>query len=196
MEFVIDRSGAPLVKFSKQKYIHVLPVTKYQLERFIWQIASFWCDYEVFLKDTERITPQKITPENFPAVFVTNINFEEALIISKWLGARPPVIKEWDEAYEVPFERKSLFREALNFITKVKRRQKVDKRIEILLDRLDDFGIQRKDLCLKIGEFACEFQREPYGRIYLKSENKNQALVTGSPSKKTRGENFGFCGVI
>lgn len=198
MEFIIDKSGAPLVKFSKEKYIHVFPVTKYQLERFVWQTASLWCDYEIFLKGGKRISPQAITRENFSDVFMTNINFEEALMISKWLGTRPAIVKEWDEACEGLFEQETLFEETLNFITKVKHEQKlkVDTRIEILMSRLNTLGIQRKDICLKIGEFACEFPGDPYGRLYLKSENKNQALITGSPSKKTRGENFGFCGVI
>ena len=195
MEFIIDRSGAPAVKFSETKYIHILPVTKYQFERFIWKTSPSWCDYEKIIEDTGRVSPNGINRKNLSSAFLTNVNFEEALEFSKWLGVRLPTVKEWDEASDIVFREERLFENALKYMTEIKEKQKIDRRILKLIDSLCKLGIKRKDLNNVIGELVCEFLAEPYGRIYLKY-NQGQALVTGSPSTKTRGNDFGFCGVV
>jgi len=197
MKFITDKSGAPLVKFSDAKYIHVLPVTKYQFERFVWQVAPSWCDYEALIPETSRVSTDAITPDNFPQAFLVNVNFEEVLSFFKWSGSRPAAVKEWDEACEKIFAKKELFKEAYVYMNKAFREgQKVDRRISKLLKKLCDFKIRRQDLNCKIGELACEFSKEPYGKIYLKQDDKSQGLVTGSPRRKARGNNFGFCGVM
>ncbi|ODS34709.1 MAG: hypothetical protein SCARUB_00145 [Candidatus Scalindua rubra] len=195
MEFMIDRSGAPAIKFSGTKYIYILPVTKYQFERFIWSTAPSWCDYEKIIEDTGRISPHEINIKNLSSAFLTNINFEEAQEICRWLCGRLPTVKEWDEVYEMVFSNYLLFDEALKYMTEMKEKRKIDIRILKLLEHLHRLGIKRRDLNSSIGELVSEFPVEPYGRIYLK-HNQEQALITGSPSKKTRGNNFGLCCVL
>jgi hypothetical protein len=128
---------------------------------------------------------------------LTNINFEESLSFLKWLEARPVSVKEWDDAHEKVFAKKELFKEAYVYVNKAfKEGQKVDRRISKLLKILCDLKIRRQDINCKIGELACEFPKDPYGKIYLKQESKGQALVTGAPIRKTRNDNFGLCGMV
>ncbi|MEW6620458.1 MAG: hypothetical protein AB1422_14175, partial [bacterium] len=94
-------------------------------------------------------------------------------------------------AYDTAFRDENLFEEALEYM---KTTQKIERRILKLLEGLCKIGIKRSDL--GCGELVSEFSQEPYGRIYLKYSNKEEALVTGSPSRKTRDKNFGFCWVL
>jgi len=194
MEWTVDKSGALAVKFSEGKYIHVLPFTKYQFERFIWETAPSWCDYEKVIEETGRVSPHKIDRKNLSCAFLTNINFDEARKISNWLGARLPVIKEWKEAYECIFTDDRFFEKALKCMTEAMRhRNKIDRRIFKLLEALSSLGIKRWEL--GIGELVSEFSAAPYGRIYLKLGKNQQAMVTGSSCEKTRHKSFGFCAV-
>ena len=225
MEFIIDASGAPAVKFSEGKYIQILPVTRYQFERFIWKRMPAWCEYEKSLEEVGRISPDEVTKENFASAFMTNINYDEALEFSQWLGGRLPTVREWDIAYDVVLCKGDLFRDALDYIyhragqkskqtTPIsslfgvnKGRHKrthestentrIDRRIVKLLEEFVRQGIKRADLNdAVIGELVSEYPGPHYGRIYLKYTNKNQALVTGNQARKTRNRDAGFCVVV
>lgn len=191
MEFRIDKTGALVVRFSIDKYIQVLPVTKYQFERFVWESAPS-LDYETML--TGRASPEEVTRENLPSAFMTNINFEEAQKSAQWFGARLPTVKEWEEAYDTAFRDENLFEEALEYMVRLKTTHRIERRILKLLEGLCKLGIKRSEL--ECGELVSEFSQEPYGRIYLKYSNNQQALVTGNPGRKTRDTNFGFCWVV
>lgn len=195
MKFITDKSGAPAVRFSEGKFINVLPVTKYQFERFIWKSAPLWCDYKKMIEDSARISPVEVNKRNLSAAFMTNINFEEALEFSEYFGLRLPTVKEWDEVYDILF-REDLFKETLEYMEGINGKQKIDRRVWGLIKSLHSLGIKRSDLNSYFGELVCEFPVEPFGRIYLAYSNKRQVLVTGSPSTKTRDKNFGFCGVL
>lgn len=225
MEFIIDASGAPAVKLSEGKYIQILPVTRYQFERFIWKRMPSWCDYEKALEETGRISPDEVTEENFASAFMTNVNFDEALEFSQWLGGRLPTVREWDSAYDAVLCRDDLFKDALDYIyhraeqkskqttpipsllgmNKVRHKRtdeskenaRIDGRIVKLLEEFVKQGIKRTDLNdTVIGELVCEYPGPHYGRIYLKYINKNHALVTGNQARKTRNRDAGFCVVF
>lgn len=191
---IIDKSGAPAIKFSETKYIHLLPVTKYQFERFIWQASPSCCDYEKIIEDTGRISPDEINKKNLSSAFLTNINFEEALEFSTWLGARLPTDKEWEEAYNNVFKNSDLFKEIIEYFQSADKQQ-LDLRILKLIKSLINIKIMRNDLGNYLGELVSEFPISPYGRIYLKS-NETTAQVLGRPSRKMKDSDFGCCCVI
>ncbi len=195
MEFIIDKSGALSVKILKGKYINVLPLTKYQFERFIWETAPEWCDYNEIIKTTGRVTPTRVNKQNHLSALLSNINFDEALEISRWFGSRPPTAKEWDVAYDMAFGEVRLFKEALIYMEKAKERSKLDIRMIRLIENMHSSGVKRKDLYNTVGELVCEYPLEPFGRIYLKRPD-DQLLVTGKPSTKTRDLKFVYCGIV
>lgn len=195
MEFIIDSNGAPAVRFSKDKYINVLPVTKYQFERYIWKAAPLWCNYDEFVKETGRISPDDVTLHNFLSVFITGISCNEAMDYASYFKCRLPSAKEWDEAYDSAFCNRDLFAKTLEFMNSRPEAQ-IDTRLVRLLRGLQNLGLTRGDLNTVIGEIVLEFPREPYGRIYLKYNEKESALVTGQPSRETKGDNFGFLMII
>jgi hypothetical protein len=45
IEFQVDDSGSVAVRFNEGKYVSLLPLTLYQLERYIWTFAPDWLDY-------------------------------------------------------------------------------------------------------------------------------------------------------
>jgi hypothetical protein len=190
MEFIIDYSGAPAVRFSKNKYISVLPVTKYQFERIIWNTASCWQEYKRLLEISGRVAPHEINIGNLSSVFITGISFDEGMSYAKCMDGRLPTGKEWESAYEF-FQDTELFSNALNFLIQSSSR-KIDKRLITLLKQLVNIGIIRTEF-YNIKEITPEFSKRPYGIIYTKSLQNRTALVTGQPAREVRRNDFGFC---
>ncbi len=219
MDFILDNSGAPMVQFSEKMYICVLPVTKYQFERYIWKTAPAWCDYEMVIKKTGRVSPSKVTSHNLSQAFLTKINFEEALKISAWLGGRPPTEEEWDEAYKGVFSKDDLLEEAFRFLeigeplhnrnncgTFSGEKRHVDRRFIEFLRKLISLEVQRKNLNDRninnndVGELVSEYpisgdSIEPYdGMIFLKYPGR-RVRVTGRPILSMRNRTYG-CGYV
>lgn len=196
LEFLIDGSGTPVARFYRNEYINILPVTKYQFERFIWKAAPSWCNYHAIIEKIGRISPVEINQNNLSSIFITEVSFKEALEYSKFFGGRLPTLREWDRAYDSIFTRGELFEEALKYMESVPV-SRIDKRIIKLVEYLIKHNIKRTDLNDAIKELVCEFPVTAYpGRIYLKYCREDYALVAGNPSTETRGKEFGFCMVV
>ncbi len=194
-EIIVDRTGAPLIRFSERKYISVLPVTKYQFERYIGDTAPEWCDYDALVAETGRVSPVNLTKELVSQAFVTNINFEEALDVAEWLGGRPCSVAEWDEVYDVFWKQDELFEKTLTLLNSEDDKQ-VDRRWIVLLEALKKFGISRAGLNELVEELVSECFGKSYGRISLKHRQGETARVPGSPDTETKNLHCGFSYIV
>jgi len=196
-EFIIDDSGGVAVKFEKHKYIQVIPVTKYQFERFIWQTGSCWDDYNQAIKDLSRISPQQLNKQKIINLFARNICFEDAQRFCKHFKARIPTKEELDRAYKSIFQYNILFQEVLSYIRSQRHKKDSDARIIKIIEAFVKIRIIRKGFgtLAGIGELVSEFSDEPYGRIYARLNNEF-GLVTGNPSTKSKDPMFVFSCII
>ena len=102
---IYDKTGSPLIGIKKMKlFVHVLPVTKVQFEKFIAEVnlpdfSDEW--YENILKLNSRVSYKKFTEENYWKLFITGIYPEEAMKFAEYLGNdyRLPDVDEWREIY-------------------------------------------------------------------------------------------------
>lgn len=105
LNFILDPSGFPMVKLDKQNFfIHLLPVTRYQFERFICASPKKeYGDsrYEAIETMNPRVTPAKIDSSNYEGVFISGITPEEALDFLNFQGEGfdLPKVEEWQDAY-------------------------------------------------------------------------------------------------
>ncbi len=105
LNFILDPLGFPMVKLEKTGfYIHLLPVTRYQFERFICRsgikgYGDSW--YEIVESLNHRISPVKIDHTNYEGAFISGITPMEAMDFICFLGKDfdLPTVEEWREAY-------------------------------------------------------------------------------------------------
>jgi hypothetical protein len=193
MEFIIDESGAPAAKFAENRYISVLPVTRYQFERFIWQAAPKWYDYEERSSNQARISPTKLTPQNMHSLIITGLSAEEASEYASHFRSRLPTGDEWDSAYDQIFKEKNLFKKALDFMNlKSGEETLFDQRIRWVIDSLTRFKVTRDNVNTVTGEIVAEFTGGTFGQIGLRFSGKSSGQVMGQPSSKTPCDNYGF----
>jgi len=111
MSLIYDKTGFPLVEVEinvetkKKLFVHVLPVTKIQFEKFMSDsnIPDFNDEvYEGLLKLNPRVSYRKFTKENYWNLFVTGVFPEEAVKFAEYLGDdyRIPSVEEWCEIYK------------------------------------------------------------------------------------------------
>lgn len=205
MDFVLDKKGVVAVRFDAGKYMHVLPVTKYQFERYIWEKAPDWVDYEEIVNETGRISPDEVTEDNIKQALLTRISFEEAVEISSWFGGRLPTADEWEKARDEIFDCESLFKDALAYCRSKMGETKpmnvtgtaaIDVRVVRLLERLVVIGIKRTDL-RNFGELVSKNPSMPFRNLYVNYVDRRESFsITGDPRRKTRLMDSGFCGLI
>lgn len=105
LNFILDLSGFPMVKLEKKGfYIHLLPVTRYQFERFICSsgkkgYGDSW--YETIESLNHRVSPAKIDSSNYEGAFISGVTPAEAMDFIGMMGANYdlPTVEEWREAY-------------------------------------------------------------------------------------------------
>ena len=110
MQFCFDRTGFPLIEIcnsgqvgstSDGYYIHLLPVAKVQLERFLEEPNKYndaW--YDEILGVLDRVSYRDFSCSNRECIFVGGIWPDEALDFARWLdGFRLPTVDEWRRAY-------------------------------------------------------------------------------------------------
>lgn len=101
MEIIYDRTNFPLLKIDPlNKFIHVLPVTKIQFERFLSDPDASPDSQEYILSIT-KLNP-RISTSNFNAdeawkIFATALLPDEIARFTNWLGPtyRLPTRQEW-----------------------------------------------------------------------------------------------------
>ncbi len=189
-DFHIDETGTPLAAYARGKYIAVLPVTKYQFERYIWETAPNWINYDLLLEQTGRVSPKEINRNNIGQAFISNINFREAELFCRWAKARPPSSTEWNESHKIRFHNRIIER-CVKYLHSNEAAKKVDPRLLTLFTKMHEYGITPNDTT-DIGELVSEFSAHPYGRIYLKYDLDDEAFITGSKPAEIKCPEFGF----
>lgn len=194
----VDASGGMLVQFDERKYVSVLPVTKHQFERYLWNAAPSWCDYAALVEETGRITPSQVTEENLTEVFLTNISFLDAEQFCWWVHGRLPTWKDLEGIYQ------TLFRQ--NGFLKTMRQESeaslssdalpLDTRWERLVDTLIEKRISRYALNESVGEFASLYtNKSSYGKIHAMYQHTKRFLGRSSRSD-VKNTDFGFSYIL
>ena len=112
--FILDRAGGPMIWVPPLKaYLHLLPVTKLQFERFLAEQpgGSFdfkWYDAVLGLdaEKTGRVAPHAVKAGNYWQAFLTGIRPDEARVYAQWCEEdggdeyAVPTQVEWWTAYE------------------------------------------------------------------------------------------------
>jgi len=113
-EFVLDRAGGPMIWVEAiQAYLHAVPVTKLQFERFLCDqpgghFDQKWYDAVLGLDPdrTGRVSPYALKGSNYWQAFLTGIRPDEARVYAQWCeeeGANEyaiPTQTEWFAVYE------------------------------------------------------------------------------------------------
>ena len=103
MRWSFDRLGFPLLRIGETKLeFHLLPVTKWQFERFLEEpdgVGDDW--YEALLQLNPRASFRRFPPEHRERLFLTGLLGHEALLFAGWMGGgfRLPEVEEWREAF-------------------------------------------------------------------------------------------------
>ncbi len=101
--FNVDRTGFPLLHVpAAGLYVHLLPVTKIQFERFLAEPNEFdnrW--YEEVLAANPRYCQSRAVDEKRERLFLTNVLPEEARQFADWLGDGfgLPTVSQWRAVY-------------------------------------------------------------------------------------------------
>lgn len=93
MKFIIGKDKFPLIEIKENIYLHIFPVTKYQFERFLWNVSPKSINYKEILKDSPRIPPYDLKNKKLNNLFITQISFEEANQYAQWMEG---IIPEFD----------------------------------------------------------------------------------------------------
>lgn len=194
--YILDNSRAPLLRLSENenKYISLLPVTKYQFERYIYEAAPSWCRYDAIVEQKNRIPLSALNHKNFFNLFLTNITFEEAQQFCLWVHGRLPSARDYEDAYHKLFREPSLLEDVLQTLLEHESNT-YDQRLLMLLNVFKNAQIKRYNIDEAIRGFLCEFPRPPYGDIYLWHEGKKIPLAAPNPLS-TRKHGWGFSYIV
>jgi len=106
MQYEIDLKGFPMVLIeSAGLWVHWLPVTKVQFERFLCETGDARYDDKWYAQVRElnpRISPREIRQNNYWQAFLTGIFPYEAESFARWIGEgyRLPTDVEWKQIWE------------------------------------------------------------------------------------------------
>lgn len=189
-EIILDNYGAPAVALEKDLYIHVIPVTKYQFERYVWEEAPKEFNMDSLNWDKARVSPNEIDSNNLGQLWVNNVSFEEALDFACWNGGRLPTKKEWIQARQTVWAKKGLLDK-----TKKAMAKSSDSRLIEMMDRISLLTSTREELVgKKIGELASEYPAPNFGNIALMfMDNSQPAYITGTEAISYKKEDCSFC---
>jgi hypothetical protein len=100
-----DPAGFPMIQVEPRMFVHWLPVTKIQFEHFLCDAHDRSFDagwYDRVLELNPRVTPKKITRENYWNAFMSGLLPTEAQRFAFWCGDgyRLPSAAEWARIYQ------------------------------------------------------------------------------------------------
>lgn len=171
-----------MVEFRPKLFIHVFPVTRYQLQRFIWTEAP------------QGFSPNRLFAAENPwsdSLWARGLSFDQAAMVADWLGGRLPTREEWTAALEDP-STPSLperVRSSLKYA--------IDERLfmnlaPIVAGARSLAGLMPEDL----GELVSERAQSPFGRISAMFVSGPPARLTGVDGRSRADRRFGFRCVI
>lgn len=106
MQYEIDPKGFPMVLVeSAGLWVHWLPITKIQFERFLCETGDARYDakwYSQVLELNPRISPREVRQGNYWQAFLTGVLPYEAESFARWTGEgyRLPTDGEWKRIYQ------------------------------------------------------------------------------------------------
>lgn len=180
-----DRCGAPLTRLSDGLWIHVLPVTVYHVERWIWTSGPDSEDMRGLLQE-KRPTPEEASEPW--ALWALGVGCGTATAMSRWLGGRLPTLREWREAAHTAWTPLNL-REAADG---------GDDRIRRLVRRLSPLkgGSRSSLLAPDFGELVTESIGGSTGAMHLMRPFGADSLIPGDGRRNVCLPHAGFCCVF
>lgn len=193
MEFIIGIDKFPLIKFDNDSYTHILPVTKYQFERYIWETSPD-INYDEMLKTNPRISPEEVSKKKLNSLFITNLTFKEASGFARWMEGRLPIRDEIEIIY------KSLgLMKIRDIFDSIRNSKDIDKRCSIVLSKISSIFPYGKVMDIiensNMQELCSTMSCEPYRPIYTK-HRFGWAHVVGTDACDSRIEDAVFRVVI
>ncbi len=185
IELIIGADKFPLIKLSENTFIHLLPVTKFQFERFLWSSKNQLIKYQSILEKDDRISPLSVTKRNFEKLFISNITFTEAELYAYWMGGRLPVKDEVLKSQEII---KVLNIKFLMSYTK-KHQTKLDKRFADILQSFENIGINSMSILfskLISGELCTEYKTIKNELFVFSHKEKSFYKLVGNLPENSR----------
>lgn len=136
MNLLVGKDKFPMIEVRRNIYLHILPITKFQFERYLWSNKQTFLDYNKLLSASPRISFKELRLKNLKDLFITHITFEEALEYAKWMEGEIPQINilfEFDKKFN-----DLKFSEIRNCL---KSFNNIDVRFWKTLDALEGLGI-------------------------------------------------------
>lgn len=193
MDIIIGKDKFPLIKFDNNKYANILPVTKYQFERYIWEMAPKIV-YDESLNKNPRVTPIELTKKNIKQLLITNVSFKEASDFAKWIGGRLPAKNELLSLNKYLSEIRV---ESLIDIT-ASRKKYIDARWFGFLNNLSHVNVTITELFrnVQMEELCSNSAFIPESELWLRNLNGDHySSLVGESLMEVRGE-FGFRVII
>lgn len=158
----------------------------YHLERFLWSQAGTMDAWEAVLPEG-RPAVGAIRADQVGKAFLSNITPTEAMSVARWLGGRLPTPSEVARLTTVR-ELSAIFGHAIEV------ESAGDRRISRLLSALRRAGVGRGSQVIpsEFGEFATEFENEPWGALFILAPSDSVGTVTGVGMDRFRSNNVGF----
>lgn len=185
-----DRCGAPLLQIGGGTLMHVLPVTVYHVERYVWAGKAAGLDWERVLP-SERPRPPFGDDEDLDGLWARHLTVGQADDIARWLGGRLPMRSEWQRAVNLWNDRWSLS-------SRLRPCPRSDERLRQLVSVLVRRRVARRSALLppSFGEFAVEFSHGSHGRVSVMSTSGADGVVTPSSHATFLDDSVGFCCVF
>ncbi len=165
-----------MLQFANGNYAHIIPVTKYQFERFIWETIPD-LNYDDMIKNNPRISPHELDNKNGHNLFINQLSFDQALVYASWIGGRLPTKNEIRAIYDCIADIKpaSLLNIYEGRLASVACSQ-LDARWLTLLKTISNYAEDFGFVHLNIKEIVSKLVSLPGSELFLASFNERQCL--------------------
>ena len=189
MNLIAGKDRFPMLQFENKKYTHIVPVTKYQFERFIWE-TSPGLNYDAMIEKNSRISPHELNINNGHNLFINQLSFDQALIFARWMGGRLPTKNEINVIYDHiasinPGSLLKFYKDRLVSIT----HGELDARWLTLISIISYYDEDLVFLHFKTKEIVSKLVTLPGSELFLTDINTRQCL----PFAGNRQSSGSFC---